>query len=70
MFINFNFFNFIFYLRYYFTSLRINSQTENILVPIHAFPVIDRENIRNVFPRLIDFGVIEIGESRTIVIFK
>ncbi|EGR31074.1 hypothetical protein IMG5_117990 [Ichthyophthirius multifiliis] len=55
--------------KYYFTTLRINSQTENILVPIHAYPVIDRENIRNLFPRLIDFGVIEIGESRTIINF-
>lgn len=53
--------------RYFYDTIRINTETENILVPIHAYPVLDRENLRNVFPRLIDFGTILIGEISTIV---
>jgi len=53
--------------KYFYDSLRINTDTENILLPIHAYPVLDRENLRNVFPRLIDFGTILIGTTNTIV---
>ena len=53
--------------KYFYDSLRINTETENILLPIHAYPVLDRENLRNVFPRLIDFGTILVGTTNTIV---
>lgn len=53
--------------RYFYDTIRINTETENILVPIHAYPVLDRDNLRNIFPRLIDFGTILIGETSTIV---
>jgi len=56
--------------RYFFDTLRINTETENILVPIHAYPVLDRDNLRNIFPRLIDFGTIIIGETSTIVMIN
>lgn len=55
--------------KYFFDTLRINTETENILVPIHAYPVLDRDNLRNIFPRLIDFGTIIIGETSTITSF-
>ena len=41
----------------------LKTETENILIPIHAYPVLDRENLRNIFPKLIDFGTIEVGET-------
>lgn len=49
--------------RYYFDSLKIHTESDNFQVPIHAFPVLNRENIRDVFPKLIDFGIVEIGEQ-------
>lgn len=49
--------------KYYYDTIRINSETDNFLIPVHAFPVLDRENIRDIFPRLIDMGHIDIGDS-------
>ena len=47
--------------RNYYDKIRIHTEDENLVVPIHAFPVLDRENLRNVFPKLIDFGILDIG---------
>ncbi|KAL4456204.1 hypothetical protein ABPG74_014165 [Tetrahymena malaccensis] len=52
--------------KYFYDTIRINTETENVIIPIHAYPVLDRDNLRNVFPRLIDFGTILIGETNTI----
>lgn len=47
--------------KYYYDTIKINSENDTILVPIHAYPAINRDNLRELFPRLIDFGVVEIG---------
>ena len=48
----------------------MNTETENLLIPIHAYPVLDRENLREVFPKLIDFGSIEVGSTEKRVFKK
>jgi len=50
--------------KYYYDSLRVHTESQNLVIPIHAFPVISREH-KTIFPRLIDFGTIEIGETQT-----
>ena len=47
--------------RYYYDTIRVNSEIGNFLIPIHAYPVLDRENLKNIFPPIIDFGEVEIG---------
>jgi hypothetical protein len=47
--------------KYYYDTIKINSENETLLIPIHAYPAINRESLRDLFPRLIDFGVVEIG---------
>ena len=47
--------------KYYYDALRINSGDEALLLPIHAYPALNRESVREIFPRLIDFGTVEIG---------
>ena len=49
--------------KYYYDTIRINTQTETLLIPLHAFPALSRENLRELFPRLIDFGTVDIGDS-------
>lgn len=51
--------------KYYYDTIRVNTETENILIPIHAYPVLDRDNLREIFPKLIDFGTLEVGETVT-----
>jgi hypothetical protein len=33
------------------------------MIPIHAYPVLNRENLLDIFPRLIDFGIVTIGDK-------
>ena len=47
---------------YYFDMIKINSEEDDLQIPIHAYPVLNRENLREIFPRLIDFGNVEIGD--------
>lgn len=53
--------------RYYYDAIKINSENDTLLIPIHAYPALNRDNIREVFPRLIDFGITEIGQTQTFV---
>lgn len=48
---------------YYFDMIKINSEDDDLQIPIHAYPVLNRENLREIFPRLIDFGNVEIGDQ-------
>eukprot|EP00741_Cyanophora_paradoxa_P023818 tig00021623_g23007.t1 len=50
--------------RYYYDSVRVHAEDENILVPIHAYPVMNE----NVFPRFVDLGDCPISETTTRVI--
>ena len=49
--------------KYYYDILKIMAENETICVPIHAFPSISREDLRELFPRLIDFGIADIGTT-------
>lgn len=37
------------------------------MVPIHAYPVLDRKKLRAVFPKVIDFGIQELGTRKVYV---
>ncbi|KRX00150.1 hypothetical protein PPERSA_10649 [Pseudocohnilembus persalinus] len=52
--------------RYYYDTLRINSETCNLVIPIHAYPVPNRQELREQFPKIIDFGTVDIGEQQVI----
>jgi len=43
--------------------IKVNSEEDDLQIPIHAYPVLNRENLREIFPRLIDFGNVELGEQ-------
>jgi hypothetical protein len=47
--------------KYFYDTLKINSGDDTLIIPIHAYPALSRDNIRDIFPRLIDFGTVEIG---------
>lgn len=38
------------------------------MIPVHAYPVMDRQELREIFAKTIDFGTVDIGESNLIVI--
>jgi hypothetical protein len=57
----------LFNYRFYCDNIRINTETGNFLIPVYAYPVLDREELREVLPKLMDFGRVEIGESNLIV---
>jgi hypothetical protein len=50
--------------KYLYETIRIHTETENFVVPVHAYPVLDRNRLRQVFPKVIDFGSLELGTSR------
>eukprot|EP00899_Mesostigma_viride_P017824 jgi/Mesvir1/26042/Mv26553-RA.1 len=45
--------------RYYYDTLRIHSEEENLLLPLHAYPVLNRAS----FPKRLDFGRCVIHET-------
>ncbi|DBA94356.1 TPA: hypothetical protein ACH3X1_001962 [Trebouxia sp. C0004] len=47
--------------RYYYDCLRIHSQGKNLLIPIHAYPMMNQTK----FPRRISFGKCAVGETYT-----
>jgi hypothetical protein len=47
--------------KYFNDTQKINSGDDTLIIPIHAYPALSRDNIRDIFPRLIDFGTVEIG---------
>lgn len=51
--------------KYYYDSVRIHCDGDKILIPIHAFPVINSSK-DELFPKLIDMGRdVQIGKSYT-----
>jgi hypothetical protein len=44
---------------YYYDSIRINADGQNLLVPIHAYPVINKID----FPKQISFGNFPLCET-------
>lgn len=44
--------------RYYYDCIRIHSGDENLIVPIHGYPVVNEVSI----PKLIDFGKCALGD--------
>lgn len=51
--------------KYYYDAIRIHCEGDKILIPIHAFPVINSEK-SELFPSLIDMGKkCKIGQSYT-----
>ena len=32
--------------KYYYETLKLNTETENLLIPIHAYPVLDMQKLR------------------------
>lgn len=49
--------------RYYFDTLRVHTEGEQLQIPIHAYPVMNRENVKDIFPKLIDFGIVPVGTT-------
>jgi len=50
--------------RYYYDCVRIHCEDENLLIPIHAYPVINDV----VFPRVLDFGASSLCDTTTKVV--
>lgn len=48
--------------RYYYDCIRIHCEGDKILIPIHAYPVINSDK-DEIFPKLIDMGKREIGKG-------
>lgn len=53
--------------RKYNDIIQIKTETCNLNVPIIAYPVMDRERPRNIFPELIDFEKVEVGKTEQLV---
>lgn len=49
--------------KYLYDVVKINTETDNFVVPLYAYPSIP--NIRSIFPKLIDFGNIEVSKTET-----
>ncbi|KAG2494686.1 hypothetical protein HYH03_007202 [Edaphochlamys debaryana] len=47
--------------RYYYDCVRVHCEEENLLVPIHAYPVANEA----IFPTRIDFGKVAVGQEVT-----
>jgi len=47
--------------RYYYDCVRVHCEPENLMVPIHAYPVMNTTK----FPSRIDFGNVAVGDAKT-----
>ena len=47
--------------KYHYDCIRIHTQAQNLLIPIHAFPTMTSK--KPVFPTRIDLGTKEVGET-------
>jgi hypothetical protein len=47
--------------KYHYDCIRIHTESENLLIPIHAFPLMTKK--RPIFPNRIDMGIKGIGET-------
>ena len=47
--------------KYVYDVVKINTETENFIVPLYAYPTIP--NISSIFPKLIDFGNIQLKQN-------
>lgn len=47
--------------KYYYDCIRIHCDLENLLIPIHAYPVVNDV----IFPKLIEFGECRLGQTYT-----
>ena len=50
---------------YYHANIRVVSEDEDFLIPIHGFPVMN-QNRKHIFPMLIDFGIKMINETHIV----
>ena len=56
--------------KYFYDSIRIHCEGDKILIPIHAFPVINSKK-DEIIPKLIDMGKdLKIGETYNKVSFE
>ena len=46
--------------RYHYDCIRIYTEADNLLVPIHGYPVVNQVN----FPQRVDFGTCALGQAR------
>lgn len=60
----------MYFTRYYTDTMQINTETCNLSIPIHAFPVLDRDGSKHIFPEVIDFGKVEINTTAKQVIIN
>lgn len=56
------------FLRYYEDQIVVQTENERFLIPIQAYPVLNKENLRDIFPRFIEFEETELGEKEIKVI--
>lgn len=51
------------FLRYYEDQIVIETENESFCIPIQAYPVLNKENLHEIFPRFIEFEETELGEK-------
>lgn len=49
--------------KYQYDVIKINTETDNFVVPVYAYPSIPK--IREIFPKIIDFGTVEVNSSES-----
>ena len=54
--------------KYMHDSVRIRTETDNFLVPLYAYPSLP--DLRGIFPKMIDFGGVEVHETVTNVVYS
>ena len=47
--------------------MRVHTADEQLQIPVHAYPVMSRDVDKEIFPRVIDFGICAIGTTHTMV---
>lgn len=47
--------------KYFYDSIRIHAEGDKIIIPMHAFPIINR-GFRSLIPKVIDMGRVHIGQ--------